>query len=839
LQRQEHEAHSAAAKYGFEFSNETAEMLHQADIKTCRNLVLAARDPAGSIVSTGGVPAASIPAGSVPASHVPASSIPAGGVLAGSIDSAVFGDPAASESVLAVFTTDHAATSTIPLGHSLGLSEHSTRFPSPSDLGNHQPTDGIFFSSSYDDDFVLMFSWAFFLGTKDETFYILKDFIALIKNQLNKKTETVSTACYVLNKVSITNPHNKTPYELLSGKVPNIRHLKCFGCQVTILNTSDHLGKLEGKANDGFLVGCAAHSYTRFKTNPPAGTHDTNIISADIETRRNLVLAARDPAGSIVSTGGVPAGNIPAGSVPGSHVPASSIPAGGVLAGSNDSAGFGNPAASESVPVVFTLDHAAVSPLPPEEMQQFYNQQVWKLVPLPDEKIAIETKWILKNKRDARGIVVRNKARLVAQGHRQEEGIDYDEVFAPVARIEAIRLFLAFASYMGFMVYQMDVKSAFLYWEIKKEVYVTQPKGFEDPHNPKHVYRVVKALYGLHQAPRACQDKYVKDMLKKFDMESVITTTTPYEVPKHKSKDKPDDAVNVHLYRSMISSLMYLTASRHNIMFACKKQTIVATSSTEAKYVAAASYYGQASNAAGSYSFMLLDWFLLVVLLVHAVGLVSTGSGTISTGSYSFILLDWFLLDDHKKVAYLEKRKGWEAYEQILDFHNRSHIRYGLTHRPPIVFDSLVKQFWATATVRTLEAGPFEIIATIDGNEVVVSEKGWEAYEQILDFLNRSYIRYALTHRPPIVFDSLVKQFWATATVRTLEAGPFEIIATIDGNEVVVSESLIRTHLQLNDANGLYEFTLHDVLYGIWEIGYPTDGPLTFIRLSFLINGDF
>ncbi|GJZ36883.1 putative ribonuclease H-like domain-containing protein [Tanacetum coccineum] len=96
----------------------------------------------------------------------------------------------------------------------------------------------------------------------------------------------------------------------------------------------------------------------------------------------------------------------------------------------------------------------------------------------------LETKWILKNKRDARGIVVRNKARLVAQGHRQEEGIDYDEVFAPVARIEAIRLFLAFASYMGFMVYQMDVKSAFLYGRIDEEVYVTQPKGFVDPHHP-------------------------------------------------------------------------------------------------------------------------------------------------------------------------------------------------------------------------------------------------------------------------------------------------------------------------------------------------------------------
>ncbi|GKF62128.1 putative ribonuclease H-like domain-containing protein, partial [Tanacetum coccineum] len=119
-------------------------------------------------------------------------------------------------------------------------------------------------------------------------------------------------------------------------------------------------------------------------------------------------------------------------------------------------------------------------------------------------KYAIGTKWILKNKRDARRIVVRNKARLVAQGHRQEEGIDYDEVFAPVARIEAIRLFLAFASYLGFMVYQMDVKSAFLYGRIDEEVYVTQPKGFMDPQHPKKVYKVVKALYGLHQAPRAC-----------------------------------------------------------------------------------------------------------------------------------------------------------------------------------------------------------------------------------------------------------------------------------------------------------------------------------------------
>nr|GEZ35662.1 putative ribonuclease H-like domain-containing protein [Tanacetum cinerariifolium] len=108
-----------------------------------------------------------------------------------------------------------------------------------------------------------------------------------------------------------------------------------------------------------------------------------------------------------------------------------------------------------------------------------------------------------KNKKDERGIVIKNKARLVAQGHAQEEGIDYDEVFAPVARIEAIRLFLAYASFKDFVVYQMDVKSAFLYGKIKKEVYVCQPLGFEDPNFPDKVYKVEKALYGLHQAPRA------------------------------------------------------------------------------------------------------------------------------------------------------------------------------------------------------------------------------------------------------------------------------------------------------------------------------------------------
>ncbi|GJV15879.1 putative ribonuclease H-like domain-containing protein [Tanacetum coccineum] len=138
-----------------------------------------------------------------------------------------------------------------------------------------------------------------------------------------------------------------------------------------------------------------------------------------------------------------------------------------------------------------------------EELLQFKLQEVWTLVDLPNGKRAIGTKWVFRNKKDERGIVIKNKARLVAQGYTQEEGIDYDEVFAPVARIEAIRLFLAYASFKDFVVYQMDVKSAFLYGKIEEEVYVCQPPGFEDPDFPDRVYKVEKALYGLHQAPRA------------------------------------------------------------------------------------------------------------------------------------------------------------------------------------------------------------------------------------------------------------------------------------------------------------------------------------------------
>ncbi|GJR28803.1 putative ribonuclease H-like domain-containing protein [Tanacetum coccineum] len=190
-----------------------------------------------------------------------------------------------------------------------------------------------------------------------------------------------------------------------------------------------------------------------------------------------------------------------------------------------------------------------------EELLQFRLQQVWTLMDLPHGKRDIGTKWVYRNKKDERGIVIRNKA-----------------------RIEAIRLFLAYVSFKYFVVYQMEVNSAFLYDKIKKEVYVCQPPGFEDPKFFDKVYKVEKALYGLHQAPRAWYETLSTYLLdngfqrgqidKTLFIKRAKTASTPMETSKPLLKDAEAKDVDVHLYRSMIGSLMYLTALRPDIMFA-------------------------------------------------------------------------------------------------------------------------------------------------------------------------------------------------------------------------------------------------------------------------------
>nr|GFC48418.1 retrovirus-related Pol polyprotein from transposon TNT 1-94 [Tanacetum cinerariifolium] len=138
-----------------------------------------------------------------------------------------------------------------------------------------------------------------------------------------------------------------------------------------------------------------------------------------------------------------------------------------------------------------------------EELNEFEHLEVWELGPRPDKVMVITLKWIYKVKLDELGGILKNKARLVARGYRQEEGIDFEESFAPVARLEAIQIFLAYAAHKNMVVYQMDVKTTFLNGNLQEEVYVSQPDGFVDSNNPNHVYKLKKALYGLKQAPRA------------------------------------------------------------------------------------------------------------------------------------------------------------------------------------------------------------------------------------------------------------------------------------------------------------------------------------------------
>jgi hypothetical protein len=137
-----------------------------------------------------------------------------------------------------------------------------------------------------------------------------------------------------------------------------------------------------------------------------------------------------------------------------------------------------------------------------EKINNFTRNEVCHLVSHPNQNV-VGTKWVFRNKQNEHGVVTRNKARLVAKGYSQVNGLDFDETYAPLARLESIRILLAYATYHGFKLYQMDVKSAFLNGPIKEEVYVEQPPGFEDSEYPNHVYKLSKALYGLKQALRA------------------------------------------------------------------------------------------------------------------------------------------------------------------------------------------------------------------------------------------------------------------------------------------------------------------------------------------------
>nr|GEW35457.1 hypothetical protein [Tanacetum cinerariifolium] len=235
-----------------------------------------------------------------------------------------------------------------------------------------------------------------------------------------------------------------------------------------------------------------------------------------------------------------------------------------------------------------------------KELLQFKRMDVWVLVPAPDIISHLALKWIFKNKNDEENTIIRNKSRLVVRGYRQEEGLDFEESFALVARMEAIRIFLAYVAHKSSTVFQMDVKTTFLHGSLKEDVYMCQPEGFIDDDHPSHVYKLKKALYGLKQAPRAWYDElstfllqnhffkgtidpalfirrfdddilvsnYVLEILKIYGMESCDPVGTPMEIKDKLDPDQNGAPVDATKYHSMVGALMYLTSSRPDIIHA-------------------------------------------------------------------------------------------------------------------------------------------------------------------------------------------------------------------------------------------------------------------------------
>nr|GEU81515.1 retrovirus-related Pol polyprotein from transposon TNT 1-94 [Tanacetum cinerariifolium] len=405
------------------------------------------------------------------------------------------------------------------------------------------------------------FTWVFFQPTKDETSGILKSFIIRIENLVDfkVKAEAVKTACYVQNRVLVVKPHNKIPYELLHGRTPTLSFMRPFGCPVTIPNTIDHLGKFNGKVDEGFFVGYSLNSkafrvfnsrtkiveenlHIRFSESTPNVLGTQSIGFADSKSSHddgskpssdNEKRVDEDPSKENECNDQEKEDNVNSTNNMLAHLTSSDDDDDGAMAAINNldttiqarriQKGYsfikrsklerGYTGRASIIQVTRSLD--------------FSRFTKWKR--------DIGTKWVFRNKKDEREIVIRNKARLVAQGYTQEERIDYDEVFARVARIEAIRLFLSY-SFKDFVVYQMDVKSAFLYGKIEEEVVVCQPPGFKDPVFLDRVYKVEKALYGLHQAPRAWYTE-------------VKNASTPMETQKPLLKNKGGEEVDVHMYR--------------------------------------------------------------------------------------------------------------------------------------------------------------------------------------------------------------------------------------------------------------------------------------------------
>nr|GEU98149.1 putative ribonuclease H-like domain-containing protein [Tanacetum cinerariifolium] len=542
------------------------------------------------------------------------------------------------------------------------------------------------------------------------------------------------------NKVLVTKPHNKIPYELLLGRTPSIGFMRDFGCPVTILNTLDPLDKAgEGNVQQYVLfplwsTGSKDPQNTdadaTFEVKEPKS--EAMFLQAIVPRQRNMMTRLKERLKERVLTNGVNAASTPVTSVePNSTNSTNTFSA----------AGPSNNAVSSRFKLGGKSSYVDPSQYPDDPDMPALEDITYSD---DEEDVGAEADF------------------SISETNITEEGIDYEEVFAPVTRIEAIRLFLAYASFMGFMVYQMHVKSDFLYETIEEEVYVCQPPRFEDPDYIDKVYKVVKALYGLHQAPRAwyetlanyllengfergkidqtlfikkqkgdillvqvyvddiifgstnkdlCKafeklmkdkfqmslmgeltlflglqvkqkqdgivishDKYVAEILRKFGLTDGKSASTPIDIEKPLLKDPDGEDVDVHTYRSMIGSLMYLTSSRPDIMFA----------------VCACAHFHVTPKASH----------------LHAVKkILGVNTPRCDEDRLEVIELMGFLV---------------LGFKQIIDFLNTSVIQSALMVNPTI-YVSCIKQFWSSVLLKKTN-DVVRLQALIDKRKVIITE---------------------------------------------------------------------------------------------------------------------
>nr|GEU58153.1 hypothetical protein [Tanacetum cinerariifolium] len=489
--------------------------------------------------------------------------------------------------------------------------------------------------------------------------------------------EAVSTTCYVQNRVLVVKPHNKTLYELFHGRTPTLSFMRLFGCPVTILNTIDHLGKFYGMADEGFFVGYSLNSKAFRVFNSRTRIVEENLPIRFSESTPNVVGAQfkgfvdQEKEDIVNITNNVnTAGNVNTVSL--------TVNA----AGTNKVNAVGG-----KISIKLPFD-PKMSALEDDSIFHFSSDD-------EDDGVVADMNnldtiiQVFKNKKDERGIVIRNKGRLVAQGYTQEEGIDYDKVFAPVARIEAIRLFLAYASLKDFMVYQIDVKNAFLYGEIEEEVYVCQPLRFEDLNFPDRVYKKelctafqrlmhekfqmssmgeLTFFLGLQVKQKKdgifiSQDKYVAEILKKFRFIEVKTTSTSMETQKPLLKDEDGEEVDVHMYRYQVNLKVshlyavkrifrYLKVQPKLGIWYLKDSPFDLVVYTDSDYARAS--LDMKSTTGGKAK----KCVRLIMEKLFGMGL-------------EFMLFD----DTHNMVAFLSKPTESDGFEQIVDFLNVHPIR--------------------------------------------------------------------------------------------------------------------------------------------------------------------